>query len=220
MQTYHKIVISEQDINNLDLAIKYRQQIIDFVNAGQSGIVIFFSNATKCPEQFLDILFRELILQNGSTWFINSYIMIDADSDSLKKEISNFVIDALQSTMQNEMNTTSIETPLINGDNWQQLPGIKGKVATEEDYNNGESVFYINSDQSKVNIIDIELPQCAIWTNENNEQIPVVIVQAEQVENQQLVGMYSLEGSKIVAQLTEVEFVSPEILFGSVTTHS
>lgn len=155
----------------------------------------------------------ELIQQYGSAWYINNRIMIDADNDLLKKKVTDFVIDALQSAMQNEEHSDVMETPIITKDNWRHLSVFKGRVATEEDFNNGDAVFFINHEQAEVNIVDIALPQCGIYINENNEQIPVIIVQAEQVGNYQILGSYTLDGRKIVCNLNDITFVEPEILF-------
>ena len=59
----------------------------------------------------------------------------------------------------------------------------------------------------------MEIPCCAIWFNEEQGQIPVIIIQAEEVDGQQLVGIITLTGQKAASTLSELKIVPPEALF-------
>ena len=91
----------------------------------------------------------------------------------------------------------------IDINNWESLPHISGRVATEEDVNKGDAVFYIPEGSFA---LDAQLPTCVIQIHEeSNESTPAIVVQAEQAGEQVYLGLLYLDGSHGLCGLEEVE---------------
>lgn len=214
MPEHNVLVISALDPSN-DNAVKYRQTIIDLVNAGHPQVIVYLTEATHCPEHFLDVLFGELIQEKGSAWFINSGIMIDADNETLKNQATDVVMAMLQSDMKN--NSSAAQSPqIINKQNWQNLPVMRDRIATNEDVSAGNAVFNLRPEDGVAMPINMRLPQTAIYYHEDQRQIPVIIVQAEELGDNKIIGMYTLDGEVMIGALTEVDLVEPDDFFAMI----
>jgi hypothetical protein len=211
--TKSKIInIPQPDADFSALVGNFRQEVVDAVNEGHPGVILYFHKANQYPVEFIDELFRGLIRSKGGEWFLNSRIMVNADDDELKDEISDCVLEMLQEEMSQNGEAISHEQ-VITLENWQSLPIISGRPATEEDVVNEIAVFFLNPEYGTPQHINIPLPKCAIYKNEFGEKIRVVLVQAEELDDSKLVGMYTLEGQKIVGELGDVEMQEAEIFF-------
>ena len=95
----------------------------------------------------------------------------------------------------------------IKINNWKDTPCIEGRLATEEDVKKGIAVFYIeNSDNAKP--IKIDLPLCAIHIDqETKKEIPVILIQAEKSQGQDLIGYRFLNGGNGIALLFEFKLL-------------
>lgn len=207
------LMILSVESEALAQAEHYCQQVIVLVNDGASGIVLFFKEANVYPADFLSGLFAKLLQHQGSAWFINSHIMIDADSEKLKSEITNLVIAMLQAEMAVQSSISGMEASIINAQNWFKLPVIQNRLATQEDVDAGEAVFFLNPELGVASVINLNLPQCAYYHDENDNRIPVILVQAEKFEDEHIVGMVKLDGSKLVGMASQVEIMKPEEFF-------
>jgi hypothetical protein len=90
---------------------------------------------------------------------------------------------------------------------WKNTPCIEGRVATKEDVKKGLAVFYIeNSDDIKP--INIHLPACAIHIDqETKKETPVILIQAEKSQGQELIGYRFLNGGNGIALLFELKLI-------------
>ena len=89
--------------------------------------------------------------------------------------------------------------------NWDKTPSISGRVAIEDEIKNGIAVFMIPEGSIPC---DTDLPICAIHTDEETgERTPVIIIQAEQINNSITLGVRYLDGGNGVCTLDEVELL-------------
>ncbi|MDQ4086700.1 MAG: hypothetical protein M3177_01595 [Pseudomonadota bacterium] len=93
--------------------------------------------------------------------------------------------------------------PLVN---WPELPSsgfLSGRSATESDVAAGNAVFAIQPNSRGP--MPVEIPQYAYWNDDEGQRHPVIMVQAEYGPNgEEIVGLRGLDGSEIVATLSEV----------------
>ena len=115
---------------------------------------------------------------------------------------------------KNESESNQNETTVINKltpidlNNWTETPHVSGRIATEEDVNNGNATFRIDDQGQEHKALNIKIPSLAYHTDqETNEKTPVVVIQGEQVGDQKVVGIKYLDGSDGVCLLFELEFV-------------
>ncbi|MCK8044298.1 hypothetical protein MSG37_05340 [Shewanella sp. 1CM18E] len=93
----------------------------------------------------------------------------------------------------------------FKAEEWESLPYISGRVATEQDVESGIAVFYI-PDESVA--CDAVLPTCVIQIDEEtNERIPAVAIQAEQAGELVYLGLRYLDGGNGMCELDEVELL-------------
>jgi hypothetical protein len=98
---------------------------------------------------------------------------------------------------------------------WKQTPHIKNKIATEQDVIEGRAVFYINDGQDH-QALDVQIPALAYQIDEeSNSKVLVIVIQAEKVDDTELVGVRYLEGSNGVCTWSELEFVHDSTLLSS-----
>ena len=89
---------------------------------------------------------------------------------------------------------------------WPDLSDIKnvsGRVATQEDINDGAAVFILQSEGVPIGSpMKIAVPQYAIHTNvETNEKTKVIIIQAEEAKGQKVIGALDISTNEIMAGL-------------------
>ncbi|MCJ8273616.1 MAG: hypothetical protein MJK04_29980 [Psychrosphaera sp.] len=90
-------------------------------------------------------------------------------------------------------------------EDWESLPCISGRVATEEDVKNGIAVYFIPINSFPSNAI---LPTCVIQINdETGQRIPAVVIQAEQAGETVSLGLRYLDGGNGICGLNEVEIL-------------
>ena len=96
---------------------------------------------------------------------------------------------------------------------WEAIPYITGRMATEEDVKAGIAVFYLPNGGIAC---DADLPICAIHVDvETGERTPVVIIQAEQSGNLVSLGLRYIDGGNGICTFEEVELLQePNHEFG------
>ena len=103
---------------------------------------------------------------------------------------------------------------------WPNLSGIghvSGRLATEEDINAGSAVFLLQSEGERIGSpMEIEIPQFAIHhDSDSGEKTRVIVIQAEETQDQQAIGVLDFESSGYAVGLFhEYEFLGttpPEI---------
>lgn len=97
----------------------------------------------------------------------------------------------------------------ISPDSWRTISFIKNQIATEEDVKLGKAVFYIDDQELEHFPIDIEIPKLAYQINqETGEKILSVVIQAEKIGEEEIVGLRYFDGGNGVCALFELEFVN------------
>lgn len=88
---------------------------------------------------------------------------------------------------------------------WRATPAVHGRTATDQDVNEGRAVFSVGGEP-----VDLDLPSCAIVTEEDlGEATPVIVIQAERLEDGTVaIGYRALDGGTGIASLDDVEFLS------------
>ncbi len=101
----------------------------------------------------------------------------------------------------------------IELDSWRETPCISGRAATEEDIENGIAVFAIPSGSKPY---DIQLPLCAVQTDEETKQrIPCIAIQIEEADNGVFIGVRYLDGGNGVGTPEDIElYEEPNEDFG------
>lgn len=104
--------------------------------------------------------------------------------------------------------------PAVDFSNWKNTPVIKGRLATEEEVKNGQSLILVDLNKyPKTKALEIELPQLAKHYNYNSQREEIIIIiQAIQVLNDSLVGFRYLNGGNGSARIDEVEFLDQKAI--------
>lgn len=95
-------------------------------------------------------------------------------------------------------------------DDWNRLTPFSGRVASLDDVQAGRAVFALGDTQRPFPL-DMELPQPAIWWDDEGEK-PVVIIQAEvhtndEDEEMEVYGLILPDGDGAVALAEDVDLV-------------
>jgi hypothetical protein len=93
----------------------------------------------------------------------------------------------------------------IDIDQWEATPHVRGRVAVEQDVQDGRAVFYL-ADANEIGAVyvDIQLPRCAILVESGT---PVILIQSERVQQKHLVGFRPISGSNGVGLITDFELL-------------
>lgn len=102
---------------------------------------------------------------------------------------------------------------------WPKRPEagfLSGRSAKVGDVDRGDAVFsQRTNDGSPAEPYPIDVPQYAVWCDEDGKRIPVVVVQAEphiaDKDGDPIFGLRGLEGEAIVATAPEVELLGTAI---------
>jgi hypothetical protein len=106
---------------------------------------------------------------------------------------------------------------IIDISRWREVPCLTDRVATEDDVNVGRATFYLGSpDEIGAQFADIGLPHCAIWTDEDGQHFPVVIIQSERAGDKHYIGFRVLNRGNGVGLDFEFQLLDgPNELFQS-----
>jgi hypothetical protein len=95
---------------------------------------------------------------------------------------------------------------------WPDLPEtgfIIGRAASTDDIAKGNAVF--SMDGKSAGPIDIEIPQYALWRDEEGKNHPVIVVQAETApDGTKIVGLRNADGSDTAATLPELTLLGKQ----------
>jgi hypothetical protein len=95
----------------------------------------------------------------------------------------------------------------IEIDKWDETPYLAHRVATEKDVIEGTATFYISGANNHKQI-DIKLPSMAILIDQDtHEELKVIIIQAEQADDRQLIGYRFIDGGNGVCTMDEVKLI-------------
>jgi hypothetical protein len=91
---------------------------------------------------------------------------------------------------------------------WQSVPHLRGQLASQADVQAGRAVFYLDAEDGRCAPADVALPACAIQTLDDGQERPVIVIQAEVLGENTIVGVRYLEGGSGVCFAAEVEFLA------------
>lgn len=93
---------------------------------------------------------------------------------------------------------------------WPNLPSggfISGRAATQNDLEAGNAVFVSQTGNVVIGKpLKIEIPQYG-YHLEKEKKTPVIIVQAEEAQNNKIIGARNLNGGELVGLLNEFELL-------------
>lgn len=100
---------------------------------------------------------------------------------------------------------------------WQKVSFINNQIATEEDVKIGKAVFYIKKEENiDHKPLNIQIPSLVFQLDqETGEKTLAIIIQAEKVNEEDLVGLRYFDGGNGICSLHEVEFIK-----GDIETHN
>lgn len=88
---------------------------------------------------------------------------------------------------------------------WRSIPHLRGRSAAEDDIRLGCAAFSVAEGAEPE---PISLPACAIVRDhESGDEVPVIVIQAERVGTQVILGFRFLDGGNGVCTLPEMEFL-------------
>lgn len=91
---------------------------------------------------------------------------------------------------------------------WRSTPCMRGTLATEADVRAGRAVFHLGSDSADVARVGAQpLPCLGIQKLDGGRELPVVVVQVEEVPGKSFVGVRYVTGGNGVCFLSELELV-------------
>ncbi|HLM61203.1 MAG TPA: hypothetical protein VK308_10385 [Pyrinomonadaceae bacterium] len=98
----------------------------------------------------------------------------------------------------------------VNMRDWRNTPCISGRIAVEEDVKAGRAVFYLqDAKEIGAKPLELELPSCAIlFDEESNEELPIIVIQAEEAENSTYIGYRLINGGNGICTFAEVKLLS------------
>lgn len=97
--------------------------------------------------------------------------------------------------------------------NWPETPCLWGRVATEDDVKAGRAVFYLDlSEGQESRPVALNLPAAAILRDENDAEMPVIVIQVEESDNgsgsvQVLAGYRPLTGGNGICMFYELQLL-------------
>ena len=93
----------------------------------------------------------------------------------------------------------------ISVNDFSKIPHISNRIAIEKDVQEGRAVFYVN-DSADHFPIDMKIPVLAYQVDgETGVRTLAVIIQAERVEDEKIIGLRYLDGGNGVCMLSELE---------------
>jgi hypothetical protein len=97
---------------------------------------------------------------------------------------------------------------------WRETPCVRGRTATEDDARAGRAAFYLALSEGQVSRpIDLDLPRCAVLHDENEGDLPVIVIQAEEGNNgsgavEAIAGYRPLTGGIGLCMLYQLELLT------------
>ena len=105
---------------------------------------------------------------------------------------------------------TSILCLTALAETWPPLPTedfTKGRAATRDDVDEGRAVFVGEVNGMMIGVpIDITIPQYA-YLNRDGKKLVVIVIQAEQVQNDKIIGAKLLNGQDIAGFMQDFELL-------------
>ena len=90
---------------------------------------------------------------------------------------------------------------------WRDVPHLAGKLSSAEDVAAGRAVFRLDATQGTATPASLALPRCGLQHLDDGTARPVVVIQAEVLNGETILGVRYLPGGGGVCQLEEVELL-------------
>ena len=102
--------------------------------------------------------------------------------------------------------------PAVDISNWKSVPMVNGRLASQEETQNGTSLIFVDLEQyPEVKRMDIEMPKLARFYNAHSKKEELVIViQSINLSNDSVVGFRYLNGGNGSAYYSDVKILSDE----------
>jgi hypothetical protein len=102
--------------------------------------------------------------------------------------------------------------PAVDINNWESVPVVNGRMATQEETRNGTSLISVDMEKyPDAKPLDIKMPKLARFYNRNSGQNEIIIViQALNISNDSIVGFRYLNGGNGSARLNEVRLLTDQ----------
>ena len=88
--------------------------------------------------------------------------------------------------------------------NWRVTPCTAGRVATDDDVENGRAVFCLEGQSEPASLT---VPSCAFQLTHTGEEVPVVVIQAESTNGSVLLGVRYLFGGFGICPIEEARLL-------------
>jgi len=100
--------------------------------------------------------------------------------------------------------------PAVDIKNWKDVPVVNGRMATQEETQNGTSLIFVDAEKyPNAKPLDMKMPKLARFYNHNSgKKEVVIIIQAINVSNDSIVGFRYLNGGNGSARLSEVKILT------------
>jgi len=100
--------------------------------------------------------------------------------------------------------------PAVDINNWESVPVVNGRMATEEETQNGTSLIMVDIEKyPNAKPLDIKMPKLARFYNSASKKEEIIIViQALNILNDSVVGFRYLNGGNGSARINEVKFLT------------
>ena len=102
--------------------------------------------------------------------------------------------------------------PAVDIMDWKNVPVVNGRMATEEEAQNGTSLIFVDAKKyPNAKALDITMPKLASIYNEYSKREDyIIVIQAINVNNDSIVGYRFLNGGNGSARLKDVKFLSDD----------
>lgn len=100
--------------------------------------------------------------------------------------------------------------PAVDINDWKNVPVVNGRMATEEETQNGISLIFVDTKKyPEAKPLDIKMPKLARFYNvQSGKKEIIIVIQALNISNDSIVGFRYLNGGNGSARLNEVSFLS------------
>ena len=114
------------------------------------------------------------------------------------------------SAQKTEKLQQDLSTPL-QLKNWKLTPVVNNRVASQNDVDSGNAIFYIEGKSESHKAFKIDLPKLGYWNDlETNKKELVVIIQIEETSKGTVVGYRDFSGGSGAGLMSEFEILNDE----------
>ena len=100
--------------------------------------------------------------------------------------------------------------PAVDIKDWQNVPVVNGRLATQEETQNGASLILVDTEKyPNAKVLDMTMPRLATqYSRYSKREELIIIIQALNIDNDSIVGFRYLNGGNGSARLSEIRFLT------------